>query len=287
MNYNLKVISAYKGMMEYISAARSAESPDLVKLWAEYVLDPYWNEWAAGQFNEERTRREMSDPITDTDSLEEAVKALSASNIEEMLRKAYKKISQRLPPPEADKVACVYANTWIDAGVHGVVGMCIGDSILIQVNPLILGWKAYVPWVLAHEYNHTIWGYNYYYLKRNSSHDLLTAIITEGEADSFAKVVCPEVHPRWLRALTAEQEREQWVALKEYLFCEDNMELHRRFFFGDEKTSTPVNTGYTIGFSIVQAYLKARPGVSFTELAGIDAKEILEVGGYDKTLSLK
>jgi uncharacterized protein YjaZ len=59
------------------------------------------------------------------------------------------------------------------------------------------------------------------------------------------------------------------------------MELHRRFFFGGENTSTPANTGYTIGFNIVQAYLKARPGVSFSELAGKDAIEILEASGYD------
>jgi uncharacterized protein YjaZ len=197
-----------------------------------------------------------------------------------MLREAYEKISQLLPPPEDDKVICVYANTRIGEGVHGIVGTCIGDSILIQVNPLIRGWEAYVPWVLAHEHNHTVWGYNYYYLKNNSSQDLLTSIITEGEADSFAKALCPEVHPRWIRALTAEQEREQWAALKEYLFCEDSPELHIRFFFGDEKTSTPASTGYTIGFNIVQAYLKARPDLSFTELAGKDAKDILEAGGY-------
>ncbi len=280
-------------MTEYIPAVRSAKSlaesplespaksPDLAKLWAEYVIEPYWNEWAAGQFNEERIRSEMSEPITDMDRLEEAVNVLSSSNMEETLLRAYEKISQMLPPPEADKVVCVYANTRIDEGVHGIVGTCTGDSILIQVNPLVPGWEAYVQWVLAHEHNHTVWGYNYYYLKHNGSQDLLTAIITEGEADSFAKAICPGVHPRWIRALSAVQEREQWAAMKEYLFCEDNMELHRRFFFGCEKTATPANTGYTIGFNIVQAYLKAMPGVSFPELAGKDAKEIFEFSDYD------
>ena len=110
----------------------------------------------------------------------------------------------------------------------------------------------------------------------------MTAIITEGEADSFAKAICPEVTPSWIRALTVEQECEQWDDLKEYLYCDDIMELHHRFFFGDDKSSTPSCTGYTIGFNIVQRYLKASKGVSFSDLADKDAKEILEVSGYDK-----
>ena len=109
----------------------------------------------------------------------------------------------------------------------------------------------------------------------------MTTIISEGEADSFAKEITQETAPYWTRALTAEQEREQWAALKEYLYCEDSMELHCRFFFGDEDTGTPPFTGYPIGFNIVREYLKARKGISFAELADKDAGEILEVSGYD------
>lgn len=148
-------------------------------------------------------------------------------------------------------------------------------------QPAVPGWEKYVPWVLAHEYHHTVWGYNYYHLKGNRGQDLLTSVISEGEADCFAKGMNPDVTPSWICALTAAQEREQWAVMKGYLYCENSMELHRRFFFGDEDTGTPPFTGYTIGFNIVREYLKARKGISFAELADKDAGEILEVSGYD------
>ena len=281
MKYNLKTVLPYEGIKKYINAVRAAENPDFGKLWIEHAIDTYWNEWAAGQFNEERTRMEMANPIVDIDKLEDAVDVLSAYDIDALLQNAYKKISQLLPSPEPDIVVCVYPNIALGESLHGVVGTCIGDSILIQINPSVSEWQSYIPWVLAHEHNHTVWGHNYYYLKGNRGHDLLTAIIIEGEADSFAKAICPEVSPSWTHVLTVEQEYEQWAALKEYLYCDDTMELHQRFFFGDDKTATPPCTGYTIGFNIVQRYLKASKGVSFPDLADKDAKEIFEVSGYD------
>jgi hypothetical protein len=268
-------------MAQYVMAVRSDGNAELKRLWDEHVIDPYWSEWAEGQFNEERIRKELGNPVSDIGSLEAAAVMLASSGIEVLLRDTYARISRLLPPPDPDKTVCVYANIGLDESVHGVVGACAGDNILIQVNPAVSGWQSYVPWVLAHEYNHTVWGYNHYYLKGNMGQDLLTAIISEGEADSFAKAVCGEAAPYWIRALAAEQEREQWHIIKGFLYREDSMELHVRFFFGDGEAGTPPYTGYTIGYSIVQGYLKARPDTSFHELAGKDAKEILEVSGYD------
>lgn len=281
MNNNLNIVLPFDGIKKYISTAGITENPNYSELWLKHAIDPYWNEWAAGQFNEERTRNEMSNPFTDISRLENAVEILAATDIEELLQSAYEKICQLLPPPEPDKVVCIYPDINLDESVNGVVGTCIGDSILIRVNPAVPDWQSYIPWVLAHEYNHTIWGYNYYYIKGNRGCDLLTSIICEGEADSFAKAICPIVNPSWIQALTAVQEQEQWSALKEYLYCEDSMELHHRFFFGEEAPTTPAFTGYTIGFNIVQKYLEVRPDISFSQLANTDAKEILETSGYD------
>lgn len=281
MKNNIKIISAYHGMTDYIKAARASENPDKKQLWMQYAIEPFWDQWAAGQFNEERTREEMSYPAEDLDRLEEAVIRIGGSGIEELLQKAYDRILQLLPYPEEEKVVCVYANIYIDEAIHGVLGTCIGDSILVQVNPMIDGWQQYIPWVLAHEYNHTVWGYHYYYLKGNSSQDLLTSIITEGEADSFAKAVSPEASPSWIRAISNTEESRQWLVLKEFLYLEDSQELHVRYFFGDSQAGVPSNTGYTIGYHIVQMYLKAHPEVSFEELANKDAKEILNGSGYD------
>ena len=88
-------------------------------------------------------------------------------------------------------------NICLDQSVHGVVGTCVGEKILIEVNPWVGGWEKYLPWILAHEHNHNVWGYNYYYLQGNKFQDLPSSIISEGLADSFAKDLCPDLTPSW------------------------------------------------------------------------------------------
>lgn len=283
MKTDLKIISAYKGMLKYVEIAKVTDKIDRKKMWSEFVIEPYWNEWAAGQFNEDKMKQQLANPIQDIDRLEHEVKLLMTSNIEQQIEEAFQKIFQILPSPEPGKTVCIYVNTEFNESVHGVVGSCVGDNILIQVNPVIIRWQNYLPWVLAHEHHHCIWGYNYYYLQGNGKHDFLTAIITEGEADSFGQAICPDLlPPLWVRVLSIEQELEQWNKLKEFLSNDDSMELHNRFFFGDAKTNTPPSVGYTIGFNIVQSYVKYHPEISFIELVKKDAHEILYESGYNK-----
>lgn len=280
MNTNLKIISAYQGLKAYIQAASDQENPDFQKLWLDYVIAPYWNDWAAGQFNETRIREEIQHPMTDLSKLEQALEILSDTNVEEMIAAVHEKILKILPYPEPLQAVCIYINQNLGASVHGVMGSGVGDNILIQINPLFPGWESYLPWVLAHEYHHSIWGYHYYFLNGNSSQNLLTTLLCEGEADSFAKSFCPELLPVWVDALTPQQEHEYWSILQSYLYEEASMELHIRFFFGNDKTGTPPFVGYTIGFHIVQAYLASHPETSFAELTDMDTKDILLESGY-------
>lgn len=277
--YTLKIVSGYKGMLEYIKKAKANSYTDLKELWHKHVIDPYWDEWASGQFNEERTREQIQNPVTDLDKLSNAVELLNSSEINSIIENSYKEMTEILPPPENNKVVCVYANPYLGENVGGVVGSCVGDNILIQINSTIPNWEAIVPWVLAHEYHHTIWGYNYFYKKGNSQADLLTGLIIDGQADSFAKSLNKSMDAPWINALSEQQELEQWTIMQEYLSSTDE-DIYCRFFFGDERKNTPGCTAYTIGYHIVQAYLKTQPEISFTELLDKDAYEILIESGY-------
>lgn len=275
MNSNLNITSAYKGIANYIEEVKNSKAPDFKTLWIKNVIDPYWNEWAAGQFNEKRIREELNEPIIEIEKLDRALDILNNSNVEKVLTDTYNKITQILPSPLGERTVCIYINTNYDESVHGVVGGCVGDNILIQINPLIESWDKYIPWVLAHEYNHCVWGYSYFYVKGNTSMDLLTSIISEGIADSFGKIICPNLSPRWIRNLTLAEEAVQWEIMKEYLLNEDRQDLHIRFFFGDSKTNTPQFAGYTIGYNIVQSFLKNHLDINIRELIDIDAHQIL------------
>ena len=278
---SLKIVSAYQGLVNYINFAQSQPLSHWKKLWLEHAIEPYWAEWAQGQFNEARTREQLSKPILNLEDLAAEVDCLMKSGIEKLIEQAYRQITQILPSPLSERIVCIYAtdpeNQWLRE--QGVVGTGIGDNILLQVNPFAKDWKLWIPYVLAHEYHHAIWGYNYFALQQKSFMDLLTGLLIDGEADAFAKLLYPELQPSWINALAPMEEVEQWKRMQAYLDGND-VTVYQRFFFGDQASGTPSNTAYTIGYHIVQAFLKRHPSQTVFDLMNKEAREILSESGY-------
>jgi len=274
----LKIVSAYQGISDYIKAARGAPETEWDRLWLQFVIDAYWDQWAAGEHNEARTREELSHPIRDLDGLEKEVKSLAESGVEEVVSTAHESICRLLPYHEGDAAICIMA---ADPQNIDIVGTCIGGNTLLTINPGKLDWQQWIMYVLAHERHHSAWGYHYYYIRQGSRRDLLISLISEGSADSFARLVRPDLHPQWTDALSPEEEARQWHAIQPLLDKPDERyDLHRRFFFGDPEKNISPSTGYTIGFHIVQQYLKTHPGESVAEWTIKDPEVILSESGY-------
>lgn len=53
-----------------------------------------------------------------------------------------------------------------------------------------------------------------------------------------------------------------------------------KYMFGDESSGIPWCAGYTIGFRIVQAYLKRHPGTTMTALLETRPIDIFNASGY-------
>lgn len=280
MEKSLRIISVYMNVENYIKAVKSINEPDYRQLWIDHVIEPSWKEWAAGQFNEERIRKDLERPLIDTDMLQEALQYMKRSNVEDIVAKANEAAEKHLPSQQFDRAICIMVNYKLGEDVNGVVGTCVGDNMLLQINPFIEGWQQYISWVIAHEHHHCAWGYDYFFIKGNKSIDLLTAVLNEGQADAFANSICSELNPAWINALDSEEEKQQWSMMQKYLKSPCNAELHIRFFFGDKGTDTPPFTGYTIGFRIIQAFRSKHPMVSFERLLKKSSKEILERSGY-------
>ena len=277
----LKIVSAYYGLADYIQAARINPQSEWQRLWLTYAIEPYWAEWAQGQFNEARTRKQLSDPVRNLDELSAEVEGLKRSGIEALVEKAYDQITRRLPSSVPQHVVCIYAADPEDQWVReqGVVGEGIGENILLKINPLGKNWSRLVPYVLAHEYHHAVWGHNYFAVQGKTHMDLLTGLIIDGQADSFADQLYPEARPVWIHALTPEEETRQWEKMQEYLDGNDGA-IYERFFFGDAARGTPGNTAYTIGYHLVQAYLERHPEQSVLDLMNKEAREILSESSY-------
>jgi uncharacterized protein YjaZ len=253
------------------------------------VIDPYWEQWGAGQHHEARARSEIARRIDDLDGLERAVTALSASGVEGLVRNAYARICQLLPYHEGDTAICIAAADPQDQGLveqlNGVVGGCVGANTMLTINPTAAAWQDWVPYVLAHERHHSAWGYHYHYLRGGTRRDLLISLISEGMADAFARQLCPDLHPRWIEALSPEEEARQWAGIRPLLDTPDpDGELHRRTFFGDAEAGVPAFTGYTIGYHVVRRYREMHPGESVAEWTTKDPEAVLAESGYVRSL---
>ena len=277
----LKIISAYLGMKEYIRTARQMPGAPLDEIWWIYAVAPFWSDWAEGQFNEPRLQAQFSSPIIALDDLAVEVDLLAQSGVESLVERAYTAIAAVLPSCVAEPVVCIYAldpaNKAVVERMNGVIGSSVGDNTLLQINPLAPGWQAWLPFVLAHEHHHAVWGYHYFYLQGHTSADLLTTLLIDGQADWFAHNLYPKLQPAWVHALTPTQEIEQWRRMQPHLASTDGA-LQAGVMFGDDQT--PWCTGYTIGYHIIEAYMRVHPGAQTTDLLAKDAHELLADSGY-------
>ena len=149
----LNIISASQGILTYIQAARQHSQAEWASLWKQHAIEPYWQSWAAGQFNEEHTRQQMHNPITDLDTLASEADLLARSGVEQLIREAYARMTALLPSPGSSRTICIYPLDPADRRtvecMHGVVGSCVGDNILLQINPTAPGWLGWVPYSIS------------------------------------------------------------------------------------------------------------------------------------------
>jgi uncharacterized protein YjaZ len=271
-------ISVYEGMSKYVEAARSDPGVDLNELFQKYIIDVYWKECAGGGEYVFLGEDAFKDPIKDLDGLEEEITLLRSSGIEDIVEEALKHASAMLDGP--DTTVCIATlnpeNTFVREYMNGVTGRTVGSGKILAQVSIQDDWQNWVAYLIAHEYHHSVWTSLHY--ERNEGNDLLNYLVFEGRADSFARLVYPDIEAPWIDALTPEQEAQQWRKMESQLSITD-YGIKQRYMFGDGR-SVPLWSGYTIGFHIVQSYLRQSPETTLSEWTAMDAWEILEQSGY-------
>ncbi len=192
--------------------------------------------------------------------------------IEDEFAKSLIKISDKLPISDVD--VAIYNNprgTISELGIggytpNGHLVFVYLDSKFPNIKRVI---KEQLKRTLAHELHHCLRWRNPGYGKT-----LLEALLTEGLADHFdLEVNGGDLEP-WCTALN----REEIVAfIKRAKIEYDNKSYdHRAWFFGSKEKSIPRWTGYALGFTLVENYLKANPDKKASKLYAIKAEEFVK-----------
>lgn len=275
------IVSAYTGMGEYAKAAQMYSSR-IKNLYNHYVFEPLWNDFAErGEYT--FLTKNLESPITDFAGLEQAVELLSKSGVEDVVKEALLKTAAVLPGPNTTvhllamnpQYKYLFEQNNLSALNTGVMAITVGaGKIIVSIDPTIPSWRDILPYVIAHEYHHSAWTARNF---ETIDFSLLEYLVFEGKADSFAKIVYPQTDTPWTHIINSAQEKSVWARIKDELHQRDSA-LNDIVMSGD--VGIPASSGYTIGFHIVQSFLKNNPEMDILQWTDLDAVTIFEKSGY-------
>lgn len=251
----INVINTYKEIRKFIERIKNGESPNVC--WEEEVLSAYWDKLCRYAPIDLSARKPKV--ISDISVLEKQCDLLEMLDTDS-LEKEFERVAAVLPNYDDDPITVAIFpsdndDICVNSKQNGVVGTSLFGNIMIQVNPIIQGYEAWIRYVFAHEYHHTVWG-NFWFMLHGGElqNKFIDSLVIDGEADSFALELYPELKPEWLFGMSEKEIISLWENK-----CIDLVERtdvdYGSYMFGNDEGGIPWCAGYAVGFFLVQKYL--------------------------------
>jgi len=152
-------------------------------------------------------------------------------------------------------------------GVNGFSSW--NNTILIFIN-FVEGWKESLKETIVHELAHAL---SPFY--KGGDFSIGEGLILDGVAENFKDFVIGSKKSPHTSAVSKE---ESWKILKQIIKDDSlfikNFDKYNEVFYGTGKY--PLWAGYTIGYYLIEEYLKKQEAINWNELLKKDPKEILE-----------
>ncbi|HEV7675796.1 MAG TPA: DUF2268 domain-containing putative Zn-dependent protease [Candidatus Angelobacter sp.] len=264
-------------LQQYLDAARNRPATEYAALYAKYVYGPVLKACGEGGEYYEYGKYNLTRPIANLGALARELAALRRAHFFGRIEAALRKSARLLPGPDTTVyvLAADPDAAYIRTDLHGTAGYTFGaGKILLQVAPTA-DWQEWLPYTVTHEYHHSAWTWKHY--ADQPSWPLLHGILFEGKADVFAHTVFPKQTATWANTLAPVQEASVWQKMKPELASTD-FRANDKFLFGRE--GVPKLAGYTIGFHIVESYIKNHPAATIEEWSALNEQQLLDQSGY-------
>lgn len=269
----VKVVSCVEQLKTYVACTEEKEDENL---WEKLVVEPFWKELCCYSPIDLSDRKPKY--IKRDANLKKQIAELEKIDLI-VLEKELNRIAGLLPNYDDDLIMVAIfpidnTNIIVNEKQNGVVGTSLFGNIMLQINPLVEGYENWINYVFAHEYHHTVWG-NYWFNMHGDElkHDLLQALIIDGEADSFAMSVCKELRPQWLYLDKDEQIGKLYENKYEQHIFDTEFD-YPSMMFGNEEKGICWCGGYAVGYRLVQKYIE-KTNKSFTELIEVHPEKTL------------
>lgn len=261
----------YEAFDEFMYKARNNQE-NLGRLYEEIILSHIESDLGLG------AAQILNTPIRNFNDLETQLSLFKEQDVEKIVLDVLQEIEGFLPA--TDTTLYIFPSTAeyqpITSLLGGAAGWTMGPGkILILLDPSSENWESLLPYLIAHEYHHSV---SFAQKNFNGKMTLLDYLVFEGKADSFAHMLYPNAKAPWTSSINREVEKKLWGSIENDLDSQDD-ELLFKVMFGDYG-AFPHWGGYTIGYHIVQEFLKCNTDLSIEEWTMMSSKEILNKSGY-------
>jgi uncharacterized protein YjaZ len=280
-----KITNYFQEYVDYVEKAKDyTAGTGLYDLYQRTVLEPFRKKAFSENEDFEAFEKAMSNELTnptDIKELENTIQMLlkNEHKIMELIQNGLKKSADKLPA-ENKSIHIFPAHSSIPGiqsymkELGGITGWTLGkDFIFILIDPTFQ--ESHVISTIAHEYHHTV------YLEKLRPASLLDSIIIEGEADTFAKIIEPNVQTPWTAPLSDDKKQLVWKYVKPSL-NEYNETIYDELFGGSPSRGIPKWANYRIGYNIMESFLKENPNTSIREWTEMPVEEILKRSKFEE-----
>lgn len=275
---NFKIISFYEEVLEYTDYVKKNPSESNPGAYVKKVLKPL----------KEKSSLDLplEYPFTASTEVEQfernTVQLLQKQDqINELIQEALIKSAEHLPG--GDKNIYIMPlrpeDNFVINKMEGVSGVTYNDKdIFIQIGTSFS--ENMLKYVVAHEYHHAI---NILANGEMALYTVLDRILFEGKADSFARIVYPDISSPWREPLSEESTA---IVLEELRKNANStsIKIYKNFFNGNSAKGIPLWSDYKVGYQITQSYIENNPDTSISKWTRLSAKDLLQNSEYNNLL---
>lgn len=269
-----ELILAYQNLTSYMKEGTGEEA------WNKTMIEPYWNMLTKGApFPMDHMKPYCNMGV---EQAQEQLKLLDEVDWDAYSTR-FEEICSKLPKDDEDIMYIVIYPSMTDIP-EGIYGTGVWGNILLNINPCNEKALLWIPYVFAHEYHHCVWG-DYWFCKQGGvglNGTFLENLIIEGEADAFAKSLNPFYIPSWHKGVRAEEDLLVWHKFESILEKKLTPKETAAYMFGSEELGIPMNAGYYYAIQIVEAYLKKRESMTFTQMLEVNPNYIYVESQFKK-----
>lgn len=276
---NFQVISLFDEMLDYTDNILNDEGVDKEKVYRETIVEPFMeitnsdplgnSYFSAPKVMIEKLENNTTEMMENLDDIKKVVEKVLINSAKKLPGHDIRVFIMPMRPDN-------YFGIINMKGVTGVASFS-GDVIVIEIDPSFN--NEVFEYAVAHEYHHTV-ALREQIVFAEFTESVLDMVLLEGKAETFAKMLYPEMEVPWIEPLSDEAMEVVLKKVKENPF---DFALYSELQYGTDEY--PKWANYRLGYAIMESYLIENQDMLPVEWTKLSSEEIINGSEYSQLLN--